>query len=188
MFAKPDALKGSLSETIALHRPHVLIGVPRVYEKMQASIEKILMQQNGLARWAISKCLDKVLLANECAMQVGATHINQRYWPATFSNKTGTSQVGAQNSKRTSKCQTIGELGTLLWKKMENKSRNAEKKLKGDPLVSSGVVFTRETFLVQFFGPTGTIWRLLKILGFFLSPPPTPKILEVNFLKNFILA
>ena len=69
VFAKPDALKGSLSETIAQHRPHVLIGVPRVYEKMQASIEKLLMQQNGLARWAISKCLDKVLLANECAMQ-----------------------------------------------------------------------------------------------------------------------
>ena len=35
---------------------------------------------------------------------------------------------------------------------------------RGDPVVSSGIVFTRETFLVQFLGPTGTIWRLLKIL------------------------
>ena len=35
---------------------------------------------------------------------------------------------------------------------------------RGDPLVSFGILFTLETFLVQFLGPTGTIWRLLKIL------------------------
>ena len=56
-----------------------------------------------------------------------------------------------------------------------------QKKLKGDPSVefflkkvaqcrrrtlwSRPVLYvTRETFLVQFLGPTGTIWRLLKIL------------------------
>ena len=59
----------------------------------------------------------------------------------------------------------IGELGTLLCKKkIEKKSRNAEKTERGTPLVPSGIVFTRETFLVQFLGSTGTIWRLLKIL------------------------
>ena len=35
-----------------------------------------------------------------------------------------------KDSKRISKCQSIGELGTLLWKKIEKKSHNA-KKLKG---------------------------------------------------------
>ena len=41
------------------------------------------------------------------------------------------------------------------------------KKLKGDPLVLPGLVGYAEkekTFLVQLPGPTGKIWRLLKIL------------------------
>ena len=38
-----------------------------------------------------------------------------------------------KNSKRTSKCQSIGELGTLLRKKIENVSQ-CRKKLKGGPL------------------------------------------------------
>ena len=38
-----------------------------------------------------------------------------------------------KNSKRTSKCQTIGELGTLYGKKILENSHNAEKKLKGAP-------------------------------------------------------
>ena len=53
-------------------------------------------------------------------------------------------------------------------------------KMKGDPMVKKNLkkvaqcrknlwsrpvlYVTRETFLVQFLGPTGTIWRLLKIL------------------------
>ena len=39
-----------------------------------------------------------------------------------------------KDSKRTSKCQSIGELGTLLWKKFEKKSHNAEKTERWDPL------------------------------------------------------
>ena len=40
-----------------------------------------------------------------------------------------------KNSKRTSICQSIGELGTLLWKKiLEKKSHNAEKTERVDPL------------------------------------------------------
>ena len=111
-----------------------------------------------------------------------------------------------KNSKRTSKCQSIGELGTLffkvkkvsqcrkklkgrtLWdfstsilsqnskknesgpfggKKFEKKSHSAETNLFGllRYLWSPPVLYvTPETFLVQFLGPTGTIWRLLKIL------------------------
>ena len=37
-------------------------------------------------------------------------------------------------SKKTSKCQSIGELGTLLWKKIWKKSHNAEKTENEDPL------------------------------------------------------
>ena len=47
----------------------------------------------------------------------------------------------------------------------KKKSRTVPKKSKGGTLWSRLVLFvTRETFLVQFLGPTGTIWRLLKIL------------------------
>ena len=46
-------------------------------------------------------------------------------------NKPGSAQVGAiskaQKTKRTSKCQSIGELGTLLWIFFRKKSHNAEK-------------------------------------------------------------
>ena len=49
-------------------------------------------------------------------------------------------------------------------KKIEKKSHSTEKNLKGDPLVSLVLYVTRETFFVQFLGPTGTIWRLLKSL------------------------
>ena len=48
----------------------------------------------------------------------------------------------------------------------EKKSRNAEK-LKGRTLWSPPVLYvTRETFLVQFLGPTGTIWRLKILYNF----------------------
>ena len=60
---------------------------------------------------------------------------------------------------------TPKKLKGALWGKIfpEKKSRNAEKKLKGGTLWSRPVLYvTRETFLVQFLGPTGTIWRLLK--------------------------
>ena len=56
------------------------------------------------------------------------------------------------------------EGGPLGKKFFPKKSRNAEKKLKGGTLWSRLVMYaTRETFLVQFLGPT-TIWRLPKIL------------------------
>ena len=47
-----------------------------------------------------------------------------------------------KNNKRTSKCQSIGEFGTFYEKKKLKKSLTMpkEKNLKGDPLVSSGIV------------------------------------------------
>ena len=48
--------------------------------------------------------------------------------------------------------------GALWWEKNFEKSRTLPKKnLKGDPLVSSGIVCYAETFLVQFPGPTSEI-------------------------------
>ena len=47
------------------------------------------------------------------------------------------------------------------------KSNNGGKNLKGDPLVSSGIVCYAGNFLVQFLGQTCTIWRLIKICGTF---------------------
>ena len=62
-----------------------------------------------------------------------------------------------QNSKKF-------EGGPFGGKKIE-KSHTVPKKFKGGTLWSRPVLYvTRETFLVQFLGPTGTIWRLLKIL------------------------
>ena len=57
--------------------------------------------------------------------------------------------------------------GEPLGKKFPEKSLTVPKIEKGDPLVSFGLVCYAGnlfTFLVQFLGPTGTIWCLLKIL------------------------
>ena len=49
--------------------------------------------------------------------------------------------------------------------KQIEKSRTVPKKFKVGTLWSRPVLYvTRQTFLVQFLGPTNTIWRLLKIL------------------------
>ena len=54
------------------------------------------------------------------------------------------------------------EGGPFVGKKVFEKSRTVPKKW---TLWSRPVLYvTRETFLVQFLGPTGTFWRLLKIL------------------------
>ena len=46
----------------------------------------------------------------------------------------------------------------------EKKSHRAEKNLKGAVWSRPVLYVTRESFLVQFLGVRGTIWRLLKIL------------------------
>ena len=83
----------------------------------------------------------------------------------------------SHNAKKTEKEDPLGffnihsvaklqknEGDSLMGKKLK-KSRTVPKKSKAGTLWSRPVLYvTRETFLVQFLGPTGTIWRLLKIL------------------------
>jgi long-chain-fatty-acid--CoA ligase ACSBG len=58
-FAQPDALKGSLVNTLKDVRPTFFFGVPRVWEKMQENIEKVASGLTGvklsLLNWA-RKC------------------------------------------------------------------------------------------------------------------------------------
>ena len=55
-FARPDALKGSLPQTLAAVRPTIFFGVPRVWEKIMAKIKAAGAATKGLkksiATWA----------------------------------------------------------------------------------------------------------------------------------------
>ena len=63
--------------------------------------------------------------------------------------------------RKTPKKMKEGPFGKHFPKKVSQ----CRKKLKGGTLQSRPVLYvTRETFLVQFLEPTGTIWRLLKTL------------------------
>ena len=65
------------------------------------------------------------------------THYSLRFQRQCYINKPGLAQVGAisklKNSKRTSKCQSIGEFGTF-YEKQFLKSLTMPKKLKGRTL------------------------------------------------------
>jgi len=58
-FARPDALKGSLTVTLQAAHPTAFLGVPRVWEKMQEKMTSIAAKSGGLkktiAAWAKSK-------------------------------------------------------------------------------------------------------------------------------------
>ncbi|XP_076443994.1 long-chain-fatty-acid--CoA ligase ACSBG2-like [Babylonia areolata] len=55
-FAQPDALKGSLVDTLKEIRPHVIMGVPRVWEKFQERMQTAALSLSGMkrriGRWA----------------------------------------------------------------------------------------------------------------------------------------
>lgn len=55
-FAQPDALKGSLGQTLKEVRPTAFLGVPRVWEKMQEKMMEVAKQgssfRKSVARWA----------------------------------------------------------------------------------------------------------------------------------------
>lgn len=57
-FAQPDALKGSLGKTMALVRPTIFFGVPRVWEKMMEKMHQMAARVTGikksLSTWAKS--------------------------------------------------------------------------------------------------------------------------------------
>ncbi|CAG0889928.1 unnamed protein product [Cyprideis torosa] len=50
-FAKPDALKGTLVETLKEVRPTVFLGVPRVWEKFMEKIQAVGAENNFLKKW-----------------------------------------------------------------------------------------------------------------------------------------
>ncbi|KAI1230499.1 hypothetical protein IHE44_0009959 [Lamprotornis superbus] len=49
-FAQPDALKGSLVETLREVRPTAFLGVPRVWEKMEEKMKSVGMKASALRR------------------------------------------------------------------------------------------------------------------------------------------
>jgi len=55
-FAQPDALKGSLAETLKEAKPTFFFGVPRVWEKLQETVEKNIKTLTGtklkMFKWA----------------------------------------------------------------------------------------------------------------------------------------
>lgn len=58
-FAQPDALKGSLGETLREVRPTLFLGVPRVWEKMMEKMQAIAASNSNfkkkIATWAKKK-------------------------------------------------------------------------------------------------------------------------------------
>lgn len=52
-FAQPDALKGSLVETLREVRPTIFLGVPRVWEKIMEKMQSIGAKTTGVKVWFV---------------------------------------------------------------------------------------------------------------------------------------
>eukprot|EP00118_Oscarella_pearsei_P017797 m.178902 g.178902 ORF g.178902 m.178902 type:complete len:705 (+) comp39196_c0_seq8:124-2238(+) len=64
-FAQPDALKGSLRNTLTEVRPHVFVGVPRVYEKFMEAIQKSMLGASGVRRFMFEWASNKARQGNQ---------------------------------------------------------------------------------------------------------------------------
>eukprot|EP01134_Creolimax_fragrantissima_P008148 CFRG8148T1 len=57
-FARPDALKGTLNQTLLRVQPTIFLGVPRVWEKIVAKLKALMAESSGLkskiTNWAMS--------------------------------------------------------------------------------------------------------------------------------------
>ena len=63
-FAQPDALKGTLLETIKEVQPTLFFGVPRVWEKLKEGMQTIGASVTGLKRWIADWAKQKGLQGN----------------------------------------------------------------------------------------------------------------------------
>lgn len=54
-FAQSDALKGSLVDTLREVRPHILMGVPRVWEKIAEKMQSLTKRQGPIKNWISNK-------------------------------------------------------------------------------------------------------------------------------------
>lgn len=63
-FAQPDALRGTLKNTITEVRPTVFLGVPRVYEKMQDGIMNSFNTNGAIKQWIVDWARDIGLRSN----------------------------------------------------------------------------------------------------------------------------
>lgn len=63
-FAKPDALQGSLVETLKETRPTFFFAVPRVWEKFEEKIRETASQNTGILKSIATWAKDIALTAN----------------------------------------------------------------------------------------------------------------------------
>lgn len=49
-FARPDALQGSLVDTLKKVKPTIFVGVPRVYEKFEEKMKEVAASKGGIAK------------------------------------------------------------------------------------------------------------------------------------------
>ena len=73
-FAKPDALQGSLVETLKVGRPTVFLGVPRVWEKIMEKMKKTAEQKYAGTIGGILKSIMDV--AKSIALQYNDSQMN----------------------------------------------------------------------------------------------------------------
>lgn len=55
-FAQPDALKGSLVNSLKKTRPTMFVAVPRVYEKMMENITAVGKKNSSFMKWISARC------------------------------------------------------------------------------------------------------------------------------------
>merc|ERR1712048_28392 len=69
-FARPDALKGTLKDTLCEVHPTIFFAVPRVWEKFEAAIREIGAKNTGLKK-RIGDSSKEALKRSNCSLQVG---------------------------------------------------------------------------------------------------------------------
>eukprot|EP00048_Salpingoeca_helianthica_P022118 m.16471 g.16471 ORF g.16471 m.16471 type:complete len:646 (+) comp6906_c1_seq1:1312-3249(+) len=81
-FARPDALKGSLVETLKAAQPTILFAVPRVWEKIADRLQAVGRETTGLRRSLATWAKDVGLRGNQAAMRGDAPP-----WGWTIANR-----------------------------------------------------------------------------------------------------